>query len=238
MHLLNLAALDTTGDDSNGIIDRTSFGSNQIIRKIGRDRSHISRAIQFLIKNKLLEVGSRWKQGKIKDIRITKLGIEIAKISKLAEEYDTLFSKSGSEETAKESIEARKRKEEGVLSSKVEAGPDYQALLDATIQGLRAIRRRELNSFLHISNVLIALCMLVTTKYTVKSDVKGIMEEIVIGFIRNRFRNMLITNSAHLSVNVRKAASEDVLSLIDGLFASYKQSVKAEREELKNKYLE
>jgi hypothetical protein len=214
----NASTGDLANNWSNNIIEGASFGSNQIITKIGRDRSHISQAIQFLMRNKLLKEGTKWKQGKIKDIRITGLGIEIAQLSNFIQECDTLFARSGSEETVKERTEARK-KEEGISSSRMTASSDeYKAALDAVKRKLRNIRRSELNLFLRISNKLIADCMLIMIRYAVKSDVKGIMEEIVIGFIRNRFQNMLITNSEGLSVDARKAAYEDVLFLMDGLW--------------------
>src|SRR4051812_23668406 len=64
--------------DMEEIMDKISFGSNQIIDKIGKDRSHISNAIKFLKKADLLKENSKWEEGKTKDTRITKVGLEIA----------------------------------------------------------------------------------------------------------------------------------------------------------------
>src|SRR6188472_2140610 len=79
--------------DINEIIDSISLGSNEIIDKIGKDRSHISKAIKFLKKVDLLKEHNKWTEGKAKDTRITKLGLEIAQIFKGIHQYDEAYSK-------------------------------------------------------------------------------------------------------------------------------------------------
>ena len=75
------------------VMDKISFGSNQIINEIGRDRSHISKAIEFLKRTELLTEFGKWQKGKTKDTRITELGLEIAEIIEGIEQYNKLYSK-------------------------------------------------------------------------------------------------------------------------------------------------
>lgn len=74
-------------------MDKISFGSNQIINEIGRDRSHISKAIEFLKRVELLEEFGKWEKGKIKDTRITFLGLSIAELINCVEQYNYFYSK-------------------------------------------------------------------------------------------------------------------------------------------------
>lgn len=65
----------------NRYILNVSLGTNEIIKRTGKDRSHISKSIKLLKDLQLLSEYSKWQEGKRKDTRLTALGVEIARMT-------------------------------------------------------------------------------------------------------------------------------------------------------------
>lgn len=56
---------------------QTSLGFNEIIDRTSKDRVHVQKARDHLLKTGLLIVEGKWKQGKKQHTRLTSLGVEI-----------------------------------------------------------------------------------------------------------------------------------------------------------------
>lgn len=78
--------------DSYEIIEDISLGTNEIINKIGKDRSHISKSIKFLKDRQLLGEHDKWQEGKRKDTRLTELGVVMGRIVYRSKEYNKAIS--------------------------------------------------------------------------------------------------------------------------------------------------
>jgi predicted transcriptional regulator len=199
--------------DSNDLIDSISFGSNEIIDKIGKDRSHISKAIKFLKKTDLLKEHNKWSEGKAKDTRITKLGLEIAQIVKGIHQYDEAYSKF------REKIEAHYKlpKKVNDYTERKEILKDMgwdQTIVDTYDLSLIYLRMIEFGLLSCFINIAVSKYTSILLKSTVKSDVKSMMEQIMVSFIRDRLKTMTITNDYLHDEKARDYASNKLASTI------------------------
>jgi hypothetical protein len=193
------------------VMDKVSFGSNQIINEIGRDRSHISKAIEFLKRIDLLTEFGKWEKGKTKDTRITELGLEIAEIIEGIEQYNKLYSKfheklethyrlpNKIDENAKQKYLISKGWDENIINT-----------YDFALSNIRDIEFSLVSCFI---SILIEKYIAIMLKSRAKSDVKYMMEEIMLGFIRDQLRRAN-TMSEYLRNETKQYAINRLLSKI------------------------
>lgn len=173
-------------------IELANFGSNKIIENIGKDRSHISKAIEYLKNNELLKEHGKWEKGKTKNTRMTKLGLYLAitnlQLSNYNKQYLEFQEKIVQHYNLPKNITDDEKK-----NRLIELGwdPDFTATYEIS---LSHIHRVEFGLMSVLNNILVSEYMSLILTADIKKDVRSMIEYKIIESIRTRLQNLTFTN--------------------------------------------